>query len=200
MKRSLLIITWSILMLHKLPAQLKHGVENYNVINPGNGYAWVPVIHYKGNNNFYAEARYNYEDLNTVSLYGGRCFTGGKNISYSITPMTGLVFGKFNGVSFATNATADYRRLNFSGQVQYTVNSKEKKESFFYNWSEISYQVFEKIYSGISIQQTMQVNTKMKTEKGLLIGYCSGKITIPVYIFSPFKNRSIITGLIFEWN
>jgi hypothetical protein len=199
-KKSLLIITWSIMMQPDLQAQAQHGVENYNILNPGKEYVWVPVIHYKGNSNFYAEGRYNYEELNTGSFYLGRSFEGGKKWEYSITPMLGLVFGRYKGFSAATNTDIDYGRFNFSGQLQYTINKNDRKENFFYNWSELSYRFFEKLYGGTSIQQTVLYKGRMSTEAGLLLGYSSGKITVPVYLFNPFKNnRNLVVGLIVEW-
>lgn len=200
MKKSLLIITWSIMMLPDVQAQAQHGVENYNILHTGNEHLWVPVIHYKGSNKLYAEARYNYEDINTGSVYAGRSFEGGKKWEYSITPMLGWVFGRYKGFSAATNAEVDYGRFNFSGQLQYTINNKNRNENFFYNWSELSYQFFDKLYGGVSIQQTALYKNSLGTETGLLLGYSSGKITVPVYLFNPLKNnRNLVLGLIIEW-
>ena len=188
-------------MLLKLQAQPKHGIENYNILSPGKAAVWIPVIHYKGNRQFYAEARYNYEELNTGSVYAGRSFEKGRKIKYMVTPMAGIVFGQYNGLSAAANTSADYRRFNFSCQLQYTVNTKNRKENFYYNWSELSYSFFEKLYGGISLQQTLLYKTRLETTAGLLIGYSSGKITIPVYLFSPAKaDRHLMTGIIIEWD
>lgn len=183
-----------------IKAQSTKTVENYSVLNPGNEYLWMPVVHYKGKKNFYAEARYNYEDVNTASLYAGRSFDGGNKIQYTITPMAGLVFGKYNGVSIATNTEADYKGFNFCSQLQYTINTKNKQEIFFYNWAEVSHRFLKKMYGGISIQQTMMYKSSMTTETGLLLGFNSGKITVPLYFFSPLsKQKSITLGLIVEW-
>ena len=81
-------------------AQSTKTVENYNILNPGNEYLWMPVVHYKGRKNFYAEARYNYEDVNTASLYAGKSFSGGKKLEFTVTPMAGVVFGKYFGRQF----------------------------------------------------------------------------------------------------
>src|SRR5262249_44183759 len=45
------------------------------------------------------EARYNYEDLETGSLWVGYNFSIGDKISLNITPMFGGVFGKTNGIA-----------------------------------------------------------------------------------------------------
>lgn len=184
-----------------LQAQPKHGIENYNILSPGKAAVWIPVIHYKGNRQFYAEARYNYEELNTGSVYAGRSFEKGRNIKYTVTPMAGIVFGQYNGVSAAANSTADYGRFNFSCQLQYTIHAKDRTENFYYNWSELSYSFWGKLYGGISLQQTLLYKNKPETTAGLLVGYSSGKVTIPVYLFSPATaNRHLMTGIIIEWD
>ncbi len=45
------------------------------------------------------EARYNYENLRTGSLWFGRNFSVGKNLVFAITPMIGGVFGRTNGIA-----------------------------------------------------------------------------------------------------
>jgi hypothetical protein len=181
-------------------AQSTKTVENYNILNPGKEYIWMPVVHYKGSKNFYAEARYNYEDINTASVYGGKSFTGGKKMSFSITPMAGLVFGKYKGVSAGLNSEADYGGLNFSSQLQYTINTKNKMENFFYNWVEISHSFLKKMYAGISLQQTILYKNGVTTAPGILLGFSSGNITVPLYLFNPAsKQKSAVLGLIVEW-
>lgn len=199
-KKTLLIITWSIMMQLNTAAQSTKTVENYSILNPGNEYVWMPVVHYKGRKNFYAEARYNYEDVNTASIYAGYNFKGGKKMEFTVTPMTGVVFGKYSGVSTAVNTEIDYKGFNFCSQLQYTTNTKNNMENFFYNWAEMSHSFLKKIYGGISIQQTMLYKNRMTTEAGLLLGFSSGKITVPLYVFSPLsKQKSVTLGLIVEW-
>jgi len=96
-KKTFLIITWSILMLHKAGAQSKTGIENYNFLSSGETYVWMPVVHHLGKKGLYTEMRYNYEDRNTASVYVGRDFSNEKTIRYSFKPMLGIVFGKFKG-------------------------------------------------------------------------------------------------------
>lgn len=181
-------------------AQSTKTVENYSILNPGNEYVWMPVVHYTGSKKFYAEARYNYEDINTASVYAGRSFKGGKKTAFTITPMAGVVFGKYNGVSAGANSEIDIAGFNFCSQLQYTVNIKNNMENFFYNWAEVSHTFLKKMYGGISIQQTMLHKTQLVNEAGLLLGFSAGKITIPLYVFNPFsKQKTVTLGLIVEW-
>ena len=181
-------------------AQTKSGVESYHSLSRNEAYVWMPVLNYTSKHGFYGEARYNYEELQTGSLYAGKNFTGGKKINYSVTPMLGVVFGKYNGGSVAANVDFEYEKIFFSAQLQYTVNKENKEENFFYNWSELGSKIGNKFYGGISIQQTKLYADKMSADMGLLLGFETGKITVPLYLFNPLnEKRNVILGLIIEW-
>lgn len=200
MKKNLLIIIWSTLMLPEAGAQGKSGFENYNLLSNREAYVWMPVLHHLGKKGLYTEMRYNYESMNTASVYIGRNFSNEKKISYSIKPMLGIVFGKFNGGSFALNADAEYKKMFISMQTQYTINKDEVYENFFFNWAELGYQPVKWFYAGLSTQLTKMYEKKPGAEFGILAGFTLKKITIPIYVFSPFgKNQNFIIGINTEW-
>lgn len=183
-----------------ITAQTKGGIENYSTLRKGGASVWMPVIHYRNKKALYAELRYNYEALNTGSLYAGRNFSGGKGLKYSITPMAGLVFGEYNGGSAAMNTELEYNKLAFSSQLQYTISKDKLQDDFFYNWSELYWQAFEWMYAGLSVQQTKLKNKRLSSEPGFLIGFEIKKLTIPLYIFSPLSSdRNLIIGLNIDW-
>jgi hypothetical protein len=45
------------------------------------------------------EARYNYEALDTGSMFAGWKFAGGDKLTYELTPMLGAVFGATQGIA-----------------------------------------------------------------------------------------------------
>src|SRR5215470_2039731 len=57
------------------------------------------------------EARYNYENLRTGSLWAGYNFTAGKNLVFHATPMIGGVFGRTNGIAPGCLASLTYKKL-----------------------------------------------------------------------------------------
>jgi len=188
------------MMLHSANAQAKSGVENYNSISRAEQYTWIPVLHYMNKKGWYTEARYNYEDINTGSIYVGRNYAGGKKVTYEVTPMAGIVFGNYKGISTATNIELAYKQMFFSGQLQYTINNEQQDNNFFYNWSELGCKLFNKFYGGVSVQQTKLYNSKLTNSVGVLLGFETGKITVPFYLFNPLsKDRNLVMGLIIEW-
>lgn len=200
MKRNLLIIIWSILMLPKANAQSKSGIESYHFLSNNAAYVWMPVVHHVGKKGFYTEMRYNYEELNTASVYAGKSFSRDSALNFTVTPMLGLVFGKYNGASVALNAEAEYKKIFMSVQTQYTISRTGAADNFFYTWAETGYQPVKWFYAGVSAQLTKIHVEKAEPEYGALIGFNIKKINIPVYIFSPFsKTQNLIIGINAEW-
>ena len=200
MKKNLLIITWSILMQLDIKAQSKSGMENYNFLSSKEAYVWMPVLHHVSKKGMYTEMRYNYEALQTASVYAGKSFTEKGKLEYTITPMLGLVFGNFNGGSVALNIEATHKKTFASMQTQYTMSTIASENNFFFNWTELGYQPLKWFYAGASTQQTIQRAGNVQSEYGVLAGFIIRKITIPVYAFSPFsKNQNFIIGVNTEW-
>ena len=179
--------------------QAKSGVENYNLLGRGNEYVWMPVVHYQAEKGMYAELRYNYEDLKTLSLYAGKTFTGGADFKYSVTPMAGYCIGKFTGLSLAANAEADWKDFYVSTQTQYSMATKKGIENFFFSWSEIGYDLFRNFFAGLAVQYTRQLGAN-DIQPGFVTGLNFKNISIPFYLFSPFEpGRYIVLGFIYEY-
>src|SRR6476660_6707255 len=69
------------------------------------GYADYKALHLEG--------RYNYEDQNTASAFGGWRFETGKKFQLGVTPMAGFAFGNTNGFAPALELDATYKILDF---------------------------------------------------------------------------------------
>jgi hypothetical protein len=181
-------------------SQAKSGVENYSLLSRGENYVWMPVIHYQSKKGIYAELRYNYEDLNTVSVYGGKTFAGGKTLQFSVTPMVGFAVGQFNGVSIATNTEVEWRSIYLSSQTQYSIATQVGEPDFFFTWSELGYNISRHLYGGFAIQYTKQ-QAFSDTEPGIVLGFNFRNFSIPVYAFSPLSsNPNFIIGLNYVFN
>ena len=128
--------------------------------------------------------RYNYEDINTLSVYGGKNFNNGTAFRTDLTPMIGFSAGLFNGVSLALNADAEWKGLYISTQSQYSLPVKSNSAAFYYNWTELGFYVTEFFFTGITIQST-RTKEKMETEPGFAAGLDFKWFSIPVYFFKP---------------
>ena len=197
---SILILT--ILLLNGTGfSQSELNLDQYHIVNPGQPYQYMPVMHYQHARKWYAEARYNYEDAETFSLYLGKAITGGKSLNYSIVPMLGGSVGRFQGVSTALNIDMDYHKFFFSSQSQYSRSTIQYGEYFLYSWSEIGYQGLKWLYAGLSVQHTYDRLAGNELQPGMMIGFTFNKFTIPVYTFDPFNNngRNFVVGVTMSW-
>jgi hypothetical protein len=196
------------MMCHTALAQPKAGAELYVYTGMPFSEAIVPVFHLQSVNNWYAELRYNYEDAKTLSLYGGKIFSGGNNLAYNITPMAGFSTGRFTGVSFAVNADIEWKNFFFSSQTQYSIaikkndsiTIKKSAENFFFSWSELGYTISDHFFAGLAMQYTKQ-GSENDFEPGFLAGLSFKNLSFPFYVFSPFRQeRYFVLGVNYEFS
>jgi hypothetical protein len=60
------------------------------------------------------EARYNYENLRTGSLWVGYNFSAGYKLVMNVTPMIGGVFGRTTGIAPGCVASLTYKKIQYS--------------------------------------------------------------------------------------
>ena len=181
-------------------AQYKSTVEQYHVVGQDRQYMPMSVANFTNNKNWYAEGRYNYEDLKTFSLYLGKTFTGGNQLDYSVTPLFGGAVGTFNGISTGLNIDLEYQKLFFSLQSQYSFSTDNRINHFLYSWSELGYKPLSWVYGGLSLQQTRLYQTNTKLEPGVVLGLSYRNLDMPLYAFSPFRRDGyFIIGLTYTW-
>ncbi|MGI4727839.1 MAG: hypothetical protein ACRYGB_04635 [Janthinobacterium lividum] len=180
-------------------AQSSAGLEQYYYMGNYHTFAFVPVVHYQTNQNWYAEGRFNYEALNTLALYGGKTFEKKATVSYSATPILGVVLGEMNGGSAGLNLEMDYRRFNFNTQSQYTFSIHQQNSDFIYSWSDLTYQFAEKFAAGFSLQQTKLHQVNGAFERGFLIKPTYKSWAFPLYVFKPeSRERYFVLGINYE--
>jgi len=185
---------------NKVNSQTHGGVEQYYYSGTHGTSAIVPRVYYQNKKNWYAEVRYNYDEIGTLSVNVGKAFSKKGAVSYTITPLAGVVAGRLNGGSLGVNAEAEYKNLFFSSESQYTFSSGSRYENFLFNWSELGYQVTSRIYTGLALQMTRAYKTANLFEPGIMAGFSFDKFTFPLYAFSPLTNkRYFVLGINWEW-
>jgi hypothetical protein len=194
MKNKIFLI---ILLLSAMKLTAQGSFEQYCYVEKDKASVWVPILHYQSKKGWYAEGRYNYESVNTFSLYAGKKFSRQSKLSTSVTPLLGAVVGNFKGVSAGLNITLDYRKFFFDSQSQYTISSNSDNLDFFFSWSELTYQPFQWIYFGLSTQHTYySAVDETSFESGAVTGFHLGKWTFPVYCFNITDNeRYFVLGV-----
>ena len=77
------------------------------------------------------EARYNYEDLDTASVWVGYNFSVGEKLSLDITPMLGGVFGNTTGIAPGLRGSLKWWRLELYGEARVRFQHARKRRLLF---------------------------------------------------------------------
>ncbi|MBS0197024.1 MAG: hypothetical protein JSR77_09715 [Planctomycetes bacterium] len=131
------------------------------------------------------EARYNYEAVETGSLWAGYNFSGGEQFKWQITPMLGGVFGETDGIAPGYEATLSWWKLELYSEGEYVIDLNNSAESFFYNWSELTLSPVEWFRFGLVGQRTRLYDSDRDIQRGFLVGFTVDKVDICGYVLDP---------------
>lgn len=137
------------------------------------------------------EARYNYEDLDTASLWAGYNFSFGETILVEFTPMIGAVFGNSRGIAPGYLFSVDWKQISFYTEGEYVFAHDERADSYFYSWSELAVSPLEWLRAGLVAQRTRTYQTEREIQPGLLLGVTASQIMLTGYIFNPGKDDPV---------
>jgi hypothetical protein len=130
------------------------------------------------------QARYNYENLNTGSLWAGYNFSAGKKLVLSITPMIGGVFGRTTGIAPGCEASLTYKKIQLSISNEYVFDTTNKSGSFYYSWPQLTYSPVSWFRVGAVAQRTKAFQTSLDVQRGFLIGVSIKQVEFTSYIFN----------------
>ncbi|MGH7726050.1 MAG: hypothetical protein ACREOU_11545 [Candidatus Eiseniibacteriota bacterium] len=131
------------------------------------------------------EARYNYEDLRTGSMFVGRNFAIGDELVLTATPMLGLVIGQTDGIAPGLELDLAWRSLELYSESEYVVRLDDVDEDFFYQWLEATVAPASWIRFGLVTQRTRTIETGLDLERGLLLESTYRSLSVGVDWFNP---------------
>jgi hypothetical protein len=119
------------------------------------------------------EARYNYEDLRTGSLWFGYNFNlSPKKFDITLTPMIGGVFGVSN---------------------EYVFDTGDPSANYFYTWPQLTYTPVNWLHVGLVAQRTQAIQSD--TQGGFLFGLSGKKTEFTSYILDPRSKPTVVLEL-----
>jgi hypothetical protein len=130
------------------------------------------------------ETRYNYENLDTGSVWVGYNFSGGKKVEWEFTPMLGGVFGNTTGIAPGYKFSLAYGKLAFSSEGEFVFDTRDSEGSFFYSWSELSFAPLDWFRFGLVGQRTRAYRSDVDIQRGLLAGFSVRKMDFTTYAFN----------------
>lgn len=165
--------------------------DAYYYILPG-GKNTTTLMGYTDHKAFHFEARYNYEDLQSASLFAGYRFEGGRGLKFSVTPMLGFVFGNTDGIVPGLEASLAWKKLDFYTENEHVFDFAGKAYNFFYSWTELAITPFRNFRTGISGNRSRLYQSDLEIQKGIFTEYSFWKITAGVHYFNPFSNDDFV--------
>jgi hypothetical protein len=140
------------------------------------------------------EARYNYEDLKTGSLWLGYNFNlSPKKLDLTLTPMVGGVFGRTNGIAPGFDASLTWEKLNFWVSNEYVFDVGDPSANYFYTWPQITYSPVDWIHLGVVAQRTQAIQSD--TQAGFLFGLSHKNTEFTSYILDPGSKPTVVLEL-----
>jgi hypothetical protein len=135
------------------------------------------------------EARYNYEALDTGSLFVGWKFSGGEKLTYELTPIIGAVSGATQGIAPGFELSAAYGMIDFYTEDEYVYDTNAKEDSYTYAWSELGLSPLDWLRFGIVGQRTqVYLSDRVIQRGGFAQLITPGKVTFGLYFFNPDVN------------
>jgi hypothetical protein len=130
------------------------------------------------------EARYNYENLRTGSLWAGYNFAAGKKLVLDFTPMIGGVFGRTTGIAPGCEASLTYKELQLSISNEYVFDTTHKSGNFYDTWPQLTYSPLSWFRAGLVAQRTRAFHTSLDLQRGFLVGVSRKKWESTIYVFN----------------
>ena len=134
---------------------------------------------------FHFETRYNYEDRDSVSFFGGANFEFGDKVKLALTPMIGGLVGQTDGIIPALEADLTIGPFEAYGEAEYVFDLGDSSSRFFYMWSELSLWPTEWLRAGVVTQRTRVYQTERDIQRGLLVGFSFEHVEATAYFFNP---------------
>jgi hypothetical protein len=134
------------------------------------------------------EARYNYENLETGSVWVGYNFSKGEDFTFEITPMLGLVFGETDAIAPGFKLTLGYGKLELYSEGEYVFDQEDSSENFYYSWNELTFYLTDALRAGLVAQRTRAYETELDIQRGLIIGFSMESASLAFHLFNPDKD------------
>ncbi len=162
------------------------------VFDPPEESAYFSPIFYADRGALHLEARYNYEGQDTGSIFIGRNFEAGENVTLTAVPMFGVVLGSTQGVAPGAEVGLSWRRLELYAESEYVFDLEASDDSFLYTWLEATVAPVEWLRFGLVAQRTRAYETGLDVQRGLLVELSRGSLSFGFHWFNPDRSEDEI--------
>ena len=166
------------------PTSIRNG-ENYT-----SGVATADKGH------LHLEARVNYESIGARSAFIGWNFSGGEEVTWTLTPLIGGAWGSTKAVIPGFEASLAWKRLDFYIEAEYVHDKNAKDSSYTYAWSEVGFSPVEWFRLGVVAQRTRAYGGSRDIQRGPFAQVTWNKLTLGAFWFNPGSSEQVFVGSI----
>ena len=130
------------------------------------------------------EARYNYEGIDTGSVWVGWNVGVGDKLRLDATLMAGGVFGDTTGVAPGYELTIAWGPLELYSEGEWVFDTGDSDDDFFYNWAQLGYSPWEWLTVGFASQRTRAYETGLDVQRGPFVGFTYKSVTLTTFVFN----------------
>jgi len=141
------------------------------------------------------EARYNYEDRDTGSVWVGWNAGLGDEVKLDVTPMLGGVFGASAGVAPGALATVTWWKLELYAEAEYVLHFHDPHDNFFYLWSELTIAPVDWLRVGFVAQRTRVFENDLDVQRGILARVTVKSLQFTAAYFNPDEHPVYVLGI-----
>jgi hypothetical protein len=141
------------------------------------------------------EARYNYEALETGSVWAGYNFGGGGKLAWEFTPMLGGVFGDTTGLAPGYKGSLSWWKLALYSEGEYVFDTGNTADSYFYNWSELTLAPLDWFRIGLVTQRTRVYESDRDVQRGVLVGFTLKHVDLTTYVLNPDDKPTFVVAV-----
>ena len=147
--------------------------------------AYTSLIGYADRGPWHLEARYQYEALDSVSLFAGHRFAWEGEVGVELVPMLGFIGGDLDGVAPALTVDMTWKKVEWYVESEYVFDFDDDGDDYFYAWSELTYGLTDWMRLGLVAQRTRIYDQELEVDRGLLLQLSSGLLGASAYWFNP---------------
>jgi hypothetical protein len=158
-------------------------VSAFYVDPPGSDQHATTIL-YADRGPLHLEGRYNYEDLNTGSVFAGWTFEVGDEVQAAFTPMIGGIFGDTNGIAPGLLIDASWSKLSFYSESEYVFDTDDSDDDYFYSWSTLMWRFSDVIAAGVVTERSKIVDTDLSLQRGVVLQFTPGPVGFALYAYN----------------
>ena len=133
------------------------------------------------------EARWNYEDLETLSGWVGWTFEAGDSLHLAVTPMLGGVVGRSDGIAPGVELTLGWRAFELYTESELVI-PLDDQDGYLYTWTQLTWSPTERVGVGLSGQRLRSAGSERTIDFGPMATFQAGPIGLEAYVYNPFSS------------